>query len=162
MMMRAHELVIFTILLKPALSYLRKQGYTLVMYIDDLWIQGEDYDQCKKAVKESIWLLDKLGFTIHQDKSIFEPCQEIEFLGFLMNSVNMTITISAKKACKIRTECTKILQKTEVSIKQLSEIIRQLAAEPGNRYATIFFKRLEILRNKALTEHKENMWLLEA
>ena len=48
-----------------------------------------------------------LGFTIHERKSVLIPTQKIEFLGFLIDSRNMSISISEEKAdhliLKIRT-----------------------------------------------------------
>ena len=149
--------LIFTKLLKPALSLLRSMGYTLLMYIDDLWIQGEDYSHCKEAVRDAVMILDKLGFTIHPEKSRFEPDQEIEFLGFVMNSTKMTISISQAKSEKIRAACRRLLEENRPSIRMLSEVIGQLvAAEQGNKYAPIFYKRLEILRNSELTRARGN------
>jgi len=46
-------------------------------------------------------VLRKIGFTIHIDKSILEPKQKITFLGFVFNSVNMTITLTKEKKQKI-------------------------------------------------------------
>ena len=39
-------------------------------------------------------LLIKLGFEIQEQKSILKPTQELEFLGFVINSKNMTISIN--------------------------------------------------------------------
>ena len=45
-------------------------------------------------IEVTVNLLIKLGFEIHEQKSILKPTQELEFLGFVINSKNMTISIN--------------------------------------------------------------------
>ncbi len=56
-----------------------------------------------------IFLLENLGFIINNPKSLLTPTQEIEFLGFTVNTVNME---PREKIKKIRTE-TKRLQEMQ-------------------------------------------------
>ena len=41
---------VFTKLLKPIFAHLRELGITVMGYIDDVYIQGETYDECKRSV----------------------------------------------------------------------------------------------------------------
>ena len=41
--------------------------------------------------------LESLDFAIYKGKSILNPTQEIQFLGFVFNSVTMTISIKKGK-----------------------------------------------------------------
>ena len=54
-------------------------------------------------------MLDKLGFVIHPDKSAFLPKQIIVFLGFTINSVDMTVTLTDEKILKIETLILQVL-----------------------------------------------------
>ncbi|CAG2237082.1 unnamed protein product [Mytilus edulis] len=56
---------IFTKLLKPVLSSLRKEGYVNCAYIDDILLVGDTYEECLNNVQETMKLFDSLGFTIH-------------------------------------------------------------------------------------------------
>ena len=47
----------------------------------------------------------KLGFTIHPEKSLFIPTQTLEFLGFILNSINMTVRLATEKAQIIKKKC---------------------------------------------------------
>ena len=87
----------FTKLLKPILAMLRRQGIIIVMYIDDGWVKGSDYNECYQSVKSSLELLAKLGFIIHPEKSHPTPAQAVEILGFFVNSITMQITIPETK-----------------------------------------------------------------
>lgn len=92
----------FTKLLKPIYAELRKKGYYInVPYIDDLYVQHSQ-QECWANVKETVSLFQKLWFIIHLEKSAYQPTQELEFLGFIINSVTMTIRITKAKALTIR------------------------------------------------------------
>ena len=71
-------------------------------HIDDSFLVGYDYTACNNNVKVTVDTLLKLGFVIHPEKSVFIPTQEIEFLGFLLDSVSMTIRLPPAKAERVR------------------------------------------------------------
>ena len=54
-------------------------------------------------------LLQNLGFTIHSIKSLFVLSQEINFLGFTINTQRKTITITNEKKLKIHEYAKKLL-----------------------------------------------------
>ena len=54
-------------------------------------------------------LLRNLGFTIHPIKSSFVPSQEIIFLGIVINTQHMTITLTNEKKVKIHEYAKKLL-----------------------------------------------------
>ena len=91
----------FTKLLKPPLATLRKRGYLVSSYIDDIYLQNETYSGCIDSVKAALQLFDSLGFVAHPTKSEFIPKQEITFLGFVINSVTMTIALTPKRYDKV-------------------------------------------------------------
>jgi len=76
-------------ILKPVYSSLHSKGHVDVGYVDDSYLQGDTYKECKHIVQDSVNLFEKLGFL--PEKSVFEPTQIITFLGFVINSVSMTI-----------------------------------------------------------------------
>ena len=85
---------IFTKILKVPFSHLRKRGHTNVAYIDDSLLISNSYSECSVNISETVSLLDSLGFTIHPAKSVMQPTQIIIFLGFVLNSQNMTIRLT--------------------------------------------------------------------
>ena len=84
----------FTKILKPVYSSLRSKGHVNVGYIDDSYLQGDTYEECKHNVQDTVNLFIKLGFLPHPEKSVFEPTEIITFLGFVINSVTMKITLT--------------------------------------------------------------------
>ena len=100
----------FTKLLKPAFAYLRKHGNTSVVFIDDSWLKSGQYDDCIENIVATLSLLDKLGFTVHPEKSILIPTQRIVFLGFVLDSLKCVVSFTPERAQKIIEACQKLLQ----------------------------------------------------
>ena len=88
---------IFTKIMVSVLSTLRKLGYNVMNYLDDIFICGDTFAECRDAVLATVNLLFKLGFSIHPEKSQLIPVQKIEFLGFLIDSVKMKISLTKIK-----------------------------------------------------------------
>ena len=84
---------VFTKILKPLAAQLRQPGMRLIVYIDDILILAESKELAREHVIGLIYLLENLGFVINQPKSILEPTQSIEFLGFSVNSVQQELSL---------------------------------------------------------------------
>ena len=85
---------IFTKLLKPVFNILRQKGYLSSSYIDDCHLQGATYGECHESVQEMVRLLGDIGLPIHNEKSVLIPSQIFTFLGFVLNSVTMTVQLT--------------------------------------------------------------------
>jgi hypothetical protein len=88
----------FTKLLKPVMAHLRLGGHTCAIYIDDTFLQGLSAAECRDNVQATKALLLDLGFTINESKSVLIPSTELVMLGFRINSMNMTVTLTKHKA----------------------------------------------------------------
>ena len=66
---------IFTKISKVPFSILRENGFLSIVYVDDSYLQGNDYEDCFSNVLNAIEILRSLGFTIHPDKSKFITTQ---------------------------------------------------------------------------------------
>ena len=49
-------------------------------------------------VIDSVQVVNSLGFVAHPDKSILIPSQQLEFLSFILNFVEMTIRLTPEKS----------------------------------------------------------------
>ena len=117
---------IFTKISKIPFSILREKGFLSVVYVDDSYLQGDDYEDCLSNVLNTIEILRSLGFKIHPDKSKFIPTQCITYLGFILNSVQKIITSNLEKKERILNLCHEILKEDVVTIKFLSKLIGNL------------------------------------
>ena len=91
----------FTKLMKPPFSFLISEGYLSVIYVDDYYLQGDSITKCVENVIKTIGILESLGFYIKIEKLEIIPKQQITFLGVIIDSLQMTITLTNKKETKI-------------------------------------------------------------
>ena len=114
---------LFTKLLKPVYASLRQTGDEIVPYIDDSYLQGDTDQECWQSVKKTALLLQDLGFIIHPDKSVFLPKRVLTFLGFVINSIDMTVKLTPDKANRLRETCTKLLNTQHPTIRGVAQVI---------------------------------------
>ena len=146
---------IFTKLLKPMYSALRKLGHTNVAYIDDSFLQSDTYKECVRNISDTLHLADNLGFTVHKTKSVVIPTQTIVFVGFLICSVSMTVRLPPDKCDDMIHLCKEILAARTLTIRKFAQLIGKcVSVEPGVRYAALYYKIMEIERDEALKIHK--------
>ena len=55
---------------------LRKRGHQAMNYLGDFFLVGDNFEECLKAVEDSVDLLSRLGFQIDTRKSVFMPTQK--------------------------------------------------------------------------------------
>ena len=142
---------VFTKTLKPIFSQFHEEGFSGFGYIDDSFIIAETYDEAIQATQFLCNSFKELGFKINEEKSVFTPSHEIVFLGYKINSLNMTITPTMDKVEKIKGKIYSIRNKTEIKIREVASLLGSLndvckASEFGKAYV----KFLEIDKIRAL------------
>jgi len=148
---------IFAKILKPVYATLRSQGFENVGYIDDSYLQGGTFADCDTNVAATTNLCGDLGFILNQEKSVFEPRQIITFLGFVLNSVAMTVALTPGKATKLVTKAKTILGKQSPSIREVSELIGLMVSSfPGVTHGPLFYRQLELDKTMALKANNGN------
>jgi len=100
----------FTKLLKAPFSWWRARGFTNSAYIDDSCLVADSYELCKDNVTQTVSLLDKLGFTIHPEKSCLVPTQVLVYLGFVLETIRMVVCLTSEKREKIVHKCKTLLK----------------------------------------------------
>ena len=150
-------MLIFTKISKIPFFILRKKGFLSVVCVDDSYLLVDFYEDCFSNVLNTIEILRSLGFTIHPDKSKIIPTQCIAYLGFILNSVQMTITLTLEKKQKILNLCQEILREDVVTIRFLSKLIQSLvAAYPAVTLGPFHYRALEMDKAKALQQSNGN------
>ena len=115
--------------------------------IDDSFFMGHTYTSCEENIWETTNTFLKLGFVIHPTKSVLIPTQELEFLGFLMNSNSMTICLPPRKAITVKQACENLLNQSNPTIREVARVIGLLVSSlPGVQFGELHYRHLE--RNK--------------
>ena len=97
----------------------RRNGHQPVIYIDDTYLQGETVDACNQNVMATIEMLSNFGFVINSEKSVFYATQKLEFLGFFLNSIEMTVTLTEHIGEKLKSVCSEFLNSKNKKKKRL-------------------------------------------
>ena len=148
---------VFTKMLKPPFATLRKQGFISVIFVDDPYLQGSTRGECLENVHKTVNLLASLGFTIHKEKSVLEPTQCIEFLGFIINSADMTVKINPKKSQIIIEKIKNFLDHKKPTTRQLASVIGScISLFPALPLGKMHYRNLEKEKTKALKLHQGN------
>ncbi|EDO49901.1 predicted protein [Nematostella vectensis] len=104
--------------------------------------KGKSYSECFDNVSETLHLFDALGFVIRLDKSVFQPSQRLVFLGFIIDSVSMTVSLTEEKATGVLRNCNTLLRHQKPTIGKL------VSSFPGVMYGPLHYRTLE--KSKAI------------
>ena len=91
---------VFTKVLKPFLASIRNKGIRLVIYLDDMAIISSSRELSSQEAAIVVQILESLGFIINKEKSVLIPSQKIVFLGYVIDSVAMTVSLPEEKLNK--------------------------------------------------------------
>lgn len=135
---------IFTKIVKPVTTYLRKNGYQSVAYLDDFMLISPTTSRCRANVQAHLELLTFLGFVINFKKSCLSPTTNIKYLGFMFNSKLQTLSIPEKRRSKLLELVSNFAQKRHCSIKDFASFIGSIVSVcPAVRYGLLYTKQFE-------------------
>ncbi|CAB4039512.1 Hypothetical predicted protein, partial [Paramuricea clavata] len=130
---------------------LEHQNYLKFIWRDKLYcftclpMEGS-HAECLQATLNAVKLIINLGFKVHPDISVTLPSQCIEFLGFLLNSVTMTVTLTPDKQAKLIRLCQTFLRpNTLFTIRQVVSLIGSLVSSfPGVEFGPLHYRHIEM------------------
>ena len=73
-----------------------------------------------------IFLLQDLCFVINLKKCVIDPVQEIEFLGLIMNSQTITLSLPEERIGEIKDQYLSLYKASEISLLDLIKLIGTL------------------------------------
>ena len=129
-------------------------GFTRAVYLDDCINMNRSSQECWENTKQIIQTFRNFGFTVHSEpKSVLHPSLKIEFLGFILNSVTMKITLTDEKKIQLQSFCTKIFLAATTNIRTIDSILGKITSSfpvGGVRSYKIPKHRLHFSKNTAL------------
>ncbi|KAM4697809.1 uncharacterized protein WCC33_013413 [Rhinophrynus dorsalis] len=118
----------FTKLLKPVVASLRSHGVRLIIYLNYILIMSQYRSLLYTHTEWTIRLLTDLGFLINWEKSELIPSQRIQFLGFIIDSLQASLSLPGSKIRAIRKEIRSILRLEQFSLRKLAQVVGLLSA----------------------------------
>ena len=142
---------VFTKLMKPVVGLLRQPGIRLIVYLYDILIMAQSRDIALQHASTALDLLQGLGFLINYLKSVLVPSTKMEFLGFVVDFLTLSLALPRDKIRNVRKECQALLNLPLVTVRQLAKLLGHLtstiqAVFPG----PLHFRHLQNEKNRAL------------
>ena len=120
--------LVLTKLLKVSIFLLRKLNVRIITYLDDLLLMASSLEDLLMAADTLIFILQHLGFLINITKSYLEPTSTLEFLGGIVDSGEIILSLPKEKILKVQYHCQEILEKGKVTDRELSKLIGRLSS----------------------------------
>lgn len=145
---------VFTKIMKEVITFLRQRGYKSVIYLDDILCIGDTFDECYTNMNSTLELLKCLGFIINFEKSVLTPQRTCKFLGFMLNSADLSLSLPSDKRSNIDKLVKKFSLLPTCTIREFSQLIGVLvSACPAVKYGWLYTKTLERQKYLALQKY---------
>ena len=143
---------VFTKKMRPVIAWLRQIGCRMITYTDNNLIMGPTQVEAACLVEIAVSLLKALGIVVNYPKSIIQSCQELQFRGFNINSVDMIIWVPKEKLKKLHAMVREILDAPTTSGRELAKFVRTASSllldiPP----APLFYCSLQHVKNRWFT-----------
>ena len=117
---------VFTEVMRAFIKNLRALGLRTIIYIDDGICVAKSFKACNKAGKLLLSDLTRAGFIVNLKKSVWIPTNRIQFLGFSVDTNQMTYTVPDKKLEVFLNLASRILKSGKASAKDISRVTGRL------------------------------------
>ena len=151
---------------KALLSDLRALHHIVSDYIDDFFIQGQTYLQCERTVIKTALSFDDLGHVIHATKSRFIPKQIVTYLGFIINTIRMIVTLTDEEKTDLKEKLGNLLERETLAIREVASLVGHMVASfPASVIGPVYYKNIERDKINALKiangDFDKRIWLSE-
>ena len=117
---------IFNRITQSVRAMMAKKGFnTIVVYLDDFLIIAKTRAECQAAMESLLKLLRELGFAINY-KKIELPTQKLVFLGILLDSTSMTISVPNEKIQETKLLLQYFMNARKVTKRQIQSLAGKL------------------------------------
>ena len=100
-------------------------------------------------------IFEALGLMVNTKKSLLNPTQEVEFMGFQINSLTMTFILPSEKGRKLQQEATNLLKSQSISTQHLAVFIgKVVATSRAIIHAPLHYRALQRALSAAKSKNK--------
>ena len=93
---------LYKVIRSPSLSLLKKLNVRIIIYLDNMLLTISSLEDFLMARDLLIFILQHLGFLISIKKFYLEPTSTLEFLGMIVDSGEMTLSLRKEKLLKVQ------------------------------------------------------------
>lgn len=79
------------------MALLRRLGLRMIVSLDDIIVFNQTWEGILQDRDSTLWLLQHLGFVINWTKSVLDPSHCMEYLGLVIDSLDMNLSLPKEK-----------------------------------------------------------------
>ncbi|XP_068704199.1 uncharacterized protein [Montipora foliosa] len=127
-------------------------GSEFFITIDDMAIISSSRELSSQEGAIVVRILESLGFIINKEKSVLIPSQKIVFLGFVIDSVAMTVSLPEEKLNKLKEQTLSLWERPQCSIRELAHVVGLIVSSfSAIKPARLYYRDLEVCKLAALS-----------
>jgi hypothetical protein len=139
----------------------RRWGIQISFYMDDTLLRAPSFNQGLEDTQLVGNLIQQAGFLLHGDKSVQKPTQQIKYLGFIIGSVSMQLSLPEYKVKRLRQAVKKALRELQngrqltvrITAKTIGFVVSAL---PPTVYGKAHYRALEFAKLDRLQAQQFN------
>lgn len=135
----------FTRLMTPIIAHIRSLGIRIVIFLDDILILHQSPSVLRSIFKKIVTLLERLGFLINLNKCSQHPSQQLIFLGTLLNTATMSLSLPKEKLDPIQQGARQLHTQGKGTLQELATLLGRMshAAQNGIWLAPLHYRALQ-------------------
>ncbi len=141
----------FSKLVGTLIQLARRWGIQISFYMDDTLLRAPSFNQGLRDTRLVGNLFQQAGFLLHGDKSVQTPTQQVKYLGFIIDSITMTLSLPDDKVKRLRQAVKKALRELQngrrltvrIAAKTIGFVVSAL---PATVYGKAHYRQLEFAK----------------
>jgi hypothetical protein len=109
--------------MKTFLKRWRQLGILVWIYLDDILLVGNSASAVRSHVRHVLTDMDDAGLIVNKEKSILDPVQELDHLGFHLNLKEGLLQVPSSKLKMVRQELGKLCTHESISARKMAAIL---------------------------------------
>ena len=84
-------------------------------------------------------------------QKVFQPSKEIQYLGVIIDSETMTVTLTPERVNSLKAGCIQLLRKNRMTVREVAQVIGKIVASfVAVKYGPLYYRHLEKDKTRAL------------
>ena len=117
---------LFSNLCKPILKELRLRGINALVYLDDWLFWGASREECTRATKLVLRVLQRRGFIVNLEKSRLLPSKNFEWLGIHWDTRKAVLSMPKDKVLSLGRDLLSFTKRASTSRRDLERMLGRL------------------------------------
>ena len=119
---------VFTRTMNCIIRQARMHGIKVIAYLDDVICVANSQEDSERCTHNVINTFKDAGFIVNKEKSSLNPCQKLQWLGFVFDTIDCKISIPTEKLIRIRRHLSRHLSMTRLSTRQLASVVGKITS----------------------------------